>query len=565
MTEMALTPPRTARTDWRSDWRVILLMGAFCVCYSAVGLRMAVLAATEPEEPQLAWSSGADRPVRGEIVDRNGALLAANLPAWSLYAHPREIKDPVAVAEALVRIFPEMDRQALIKRLAGKRRFVWIKRPVTPRQKQLVHDLGYPGIHFGNREIRIYPAGRSVAHLMGRVKAAREEVRFAELAGSGGIEQVFDERLSDPGKAGEPLRLSIDLAVQSALRGELQAGMKRLHAKGASAVLMHAKTGEIVSMVSLPDFDPNEAPRLFRGPADENPRFNRAAQGVYELGSTFKTLTVAMAMETGVAKPDTMIKTPPSLRYGRFTIRDLYKMKPEMALEDILVKSSNVGTARVSMMVGTRRFKSYMKKLGFLERTGLEIAESRAGKPLLPPYWTDLSTMTISYGHGLAASAVHLAASYATLANGGVRVMPSLLAGGRKPGKRVFSEKTAGETLRIMREVVVRGTAKRAEVPGYDVGGKTGTAEKPSNGRYDSKRVISTFASVFPIRDPQYVLVVSLDEPEDRSGRRPVRSAGRTAVPVAADIIRRTAPILGLRPLQELPLETTPTLAVAVE
>ncbi|MEO1494223.1 MAG: penicillin-binding protein 2 [Pseudomonadota bacterium] len=551
MTDFATSQSR-GRTAVRGDMRLILLMVVICVCYAAVGLRMGVLALTDPVEPTLARSGDAGRPVRGDIVDRNGQLLAANLPGWSLYAHPHEMKDPVLVADALSGVFPSMDRDDLIKKLTGKRRFVWIKRPVSPRERQAVHELGYPGLHFGAREIRIYPAGRTAGHIVGGVKAEREGVRFAEFVGSAGIEKHFDARLRDPAKAAEPLRLSIDITAQAAMRQAMAAGIERFTAKGASAVLMKVKTGEIVALASLPDFDPNDRPEGFRGAAELNPRFNRVAQGRYELGSTFKVLTAAMALETGVANDATLVKTPPALKYGRHNIRDFYRMPKQMSVEEIVVKSSNVGSARLSMMIGTRRFKDYLRKLGFFDPSGLELSEAARAKPLLPERWTDLSSMTISFGHGLAASPVHLAAAFATLANDGRRVHPTLIAGGTepdKPGKRVFSSATSKRMLEVMRQVVVRGTARRTDLPGYEIGGKTGTAEKVRpGGGYFSDRVISTFAAVFPTTEPEYVLIISLDEPTDRSGPKPVRSAGRTAVPVAADIIARVAPILDMRP-----------------
>lgn len=565
MTDIAPNGGGRGRLARRGDWRIILMIAVFCMCYAAVGLRMGLLAASDPVEPRLARADGGIRPVRGTIVDRNGNLLAANLPAWSLYAHPRDIADPVAVAGELSRIFPEIDRDVLLRKLSGKNRFAWIKRPITPREKQLVHDLGFPGLYFGNREMRIYPTRRATAHIVGGVKAEREDVRYAELAGAGGIEQHLDERLRDPSQVEEPLRLSLDLTVQQAVREELAAGVERLTAKGAAAVLMKVRTGEIVALVSLPDFDPNERPEFHRGDPSLNPRFNRAAQGRYELGSTFKVLTAAMALDARVANADTIIQTPPRLRYGRHSIGDSHRMKPEMPVEDVIVKSSNVGAARIALMVGTPRFKDYLGKLGFFDPSGLELTEAAQTDTLEPQRWTDLSTITISFGHGLAASPVHLAAAYATLANDGVRVYPSLLAGGRPLGERVFSQQTSREMLRIMREVVSRGTARRADVEGYEIGGKTGTAEKAGRGGYDRTRVISTFAAVFPTSRPEYALVVSLDEPTDRSGHVPVRTAGRTAVPVAADIIRRAAPLLGLRPLvPEAPAEIA-TLGVRLE
>jgi cell division protein FtsI (penicillin-binding protein 3) len=547
MTELA---PPVSKQASKSDWRLILLMACFCLCYVAVGLKMGTMASTDPAEPRSSRSDPANRPVRAEIVDREGRLLAANLPAWSLYAHPHEIKDPVAVADMLDPIFPEIDRETLLRKLSGKSRFVWIKRPVTPRERQLVHDLGQPGLFFGNREIRVYPAGPAMAHIVGGVTPKAEGVHFAELVGSGGVEQHFDARLRDPASAAEPLRLSLDLSVQQAVRAELVAGMKAFHAKGAAGVLMNARTGEIVSLVSLPDFDPNVRPQVHAGDPAFHPRFNRAAQGRYELGSTFKVLTAAMALEERIVNANTTIQTPRKLRYGRHTIGDSHRMDPEMTFEDVIVESSNVGTARVAMMLGTRRFRDYLSRLGMFEPSGLELTEAAEAKTLLPGRWTDLSTMTISFGHGLAASPVHLAAAYATIANGGVRVHPTLVAGQSRAGERVFSEAVSREMLRIMREVVVRGTARRGDVPGYLVGGKTGTAEKVINGAYSRKKVIATFAAVFPVNNPKYVLIVSLDEAEDRSGRTPSRSAGRTAVPVAAGIVRRIAPLLGMRPLR---------------
>ena len=539
-----------AATRPRDDWRLIVVMLALLLVYTAVGVRMGLMALNEPVEPQLARGAGMATPVRGEIVDRNGNLLAANLPAFSLYAHPREIKDAAAVARDLAAIFPDMSAEQLIKRLSRGSRFVWIKRPITPRQRQRVLDLGYPGLKFGSRTMRIYPAGRTVAHIVGNVRAGNEDVRFAELVGAGGVEGYFDERLRDPARLGAPLELSIDLTVQAALRDVLAAGMAQFTAKGAMGVLMDVRTGELLALVSLPDFDPNRAPEPFNGPPEFNPRFNRTVQGRYELGSTFKVLTAAFALESGVVGPETLIETGSALTYGRYRIRDMHRMPPEMTVTDIVVRSSNVGAARLALRVGTPRLKDYFKRLGFFEPLPLELAEAEHAPPLLPPKWTDLSSMTISFGHGIAVSPVHLAAAFATLAGGGKRVLPTLIKGGAEPTERVFSPETARTMMQIIREVVRRGTGRRTNLPGYEVGGKTGTADKvrPGGGYYKS-RVIATFASVFPTSNPRYALVISLDEPVDLSGPKPKREASRTAVPVTAAAIRRIAPLLGMRPL----------------
>jgi cell division protein FtsI (penicillin-binding protein 3) len=273
----------------------------FVLVYSAVGVRMGMMAMDEPVEPRLARDGVGATPVRGEITDRHGTLLAANLPAFSLYAHPREIKNPADVAQGLVGIFPEMDVAALTATLSRESGFVWVKRPITPAQRQKVLDLGYPGLQFGVRTMRVYPAGRTVAHIVGGVRAENEDVRYTELAGAGGVEGFFDERLRDPARIGTPLSLSLDLSVQNALRDTLSAGVKQFDAKGAAGVLMDIRTGEVLALVSLPDFDPNGAPAAFQGPAELNPRFNRVAQGRYELGSTFKVFTAAFALEAGAA------------------------------------------------------------------------------------------------------------------------------------------------------------------------------------------------------------------------------------------------------------------------
>lgn len=534
----------------RGDWRIILLMAGFSLCYFAVAIRMFMLATVEPAEPQLARGSGGTLPVRGEIVDREGRLLAGNLPAWSLYAHPHSIKDPALAARELAQIFPDLPEAELLRRLTRGSRFVWIKRPITPREKQAVHELGMPGLYFGNREMRVYPAGAAVAHVMGRVRPAREGVHYAELVGAGGVEGYFDERLRDPEQSGQPLRLSLDLGAQQAMRQALSRGVTNLTAKGGAAILMKVRTGEIIAMVSLPDFDPNDDPKPFLGDPGDNPRFNRAAQARYELGSVLKVLTASIALETGAANLATLVETPPMLRYGRHSIRDLYRMPPAMSVEEIVVKSSNVGSAKLALAVGTPKFREHLGQFGMLEPTGIELAGVSELDTLVPSRWTDLSTVTIAFGHGLAASPLHLAAAMATIANGGVRVYPSLIAGGRGPGPRVLSEETASEMVRIMRQVVAKGTATRADVPGYEVGGKTGTADKVSpTGGYARNKVMSTFAAVFPSSNPEYALVVSLDEPEDRSGAVPARTAGRTAAPVAAEIIRRTMAVMGIRPL----------------
>lgn len=540
------------RARRRAEGRLLVLAVMFFAAFGVVGGRMAVLASSEPAEPRTSVAGSQIQAQRADIVDREGRILATNFDTHSLYAQPQQMVDPEQAAEKLAEIFPDLKRDELLADFTGKRKFLWIKRKLSPEQKQAVHDIGEPGLLFGPREMRLYPNGRLAAHVLGGAGFGREGVHAAEVIGVAGIELFFDERLRDPARAHEPLTLSLDLSVQAAMERVLYGGMKIMNAKGAAGILMNVHTGEVVAVASLPDFDPNDRPALpVSGSPSDSPLFNRAVQGVYELGSTFKVFAVAQALELGLVSPSTMIDTTSPMIWGRFRIRDFHNYGPELSVTKVIVKSSNVGTARMAMEIGGTRQRAFLEQLGFMEASPLEISEAARSRPLLPKKWSELSTMTISYGHGLSTTPMHLAAAYATIANGGHRVSPTLL---RNPdaelGERVISTQTSAAMRKMLREVVTEGTASLGEVPGYAVGGKTGTADKPkeNGGGYYKDKVVATFASMFPAHDPQYVLVVTLDEPVETSGDEPRRTAGWTAVPIAAEIIRRVAPLMGLRP-----------------
>jgi len=547
----------------RAEGRLLMLGVIFLAAFLAVGVRMGSLAATVPSEPRASTSGAAIVAQRADITDRNGNILATNLATHSLYAQPPNMVDPDRAARELAEIFPDLDEERLLKDFTGKRKFLWIKKKISPEQMQRVHDIGDPGLLFGPREMRLYPNGMLAAHVLGGAGFGREGVQSAEVVGRAGVEKSFDSWLRDPANEGAPLRLSLDLTVQAAVERVLAGGMKLMNAKGAAAVLMDAHTGEVVSLVSLPDFDPNERPNPpTKGDPSDSPLFDRAVQGLYELGSTFKPLTVAQALEERLVTPNTMVETKGPMVWGRYRIRDFHNYGAQLSVTDVLVKSSNIGTAHISLQIGGARQKAFLGSLGFLQPTTLELVEAPSAQPLYPQKWSEISTMTISYGHGLSASPLHLAAAYATLANDGVRVYPTILAGGGRPGERVMSQSTARAVRGMLRQVVQRGTATLGDVEGYEVGGKTGTADKPKpTGGYYKDKVISTFACMFPAQDPEYVLVVTLDEPEDRTGPEPRRTAGWTAVPVGAEIIRRAAPLLGLRPAIESSLGFGVTLA----
>ncbi|MDA7427496.1 penicillin-binding protein 2 [Primorskyibacter aestuariivivens] len=540
----------------RAEQRLLLLGIMFFCAFMVIGARMGDLAASEPAEPRAASGGASIVAQRADIVDRKGRILATNMETHSLYAHPQQMIEPERAAEELGKIFPEIDVADLKKRFTSDRKFLWVRKKLSPEQKQAVHDIGEPGLLFGPREMRLYPNGPIAAHVLGGTRFGQEGVHSAEVVGTAGIERFYDDVLRDPAREGAPLELSLDLTIQAAAEKVLYGGMKIMNAKGAAMVLMDAHSGEIVSLASLPDFDPNDRPLPATGNDPSiSPLFNRAVQGVYELGSTFKIFASAQALDLGLVNPSTMIDIRGPLKWGKHKIRDFHNYGRELDVTRIIVKSSNIGTARLAQMVGATRQKEFLEQLGFLDITPVELQEAKRAKPLLPPNWSELSAMTISYGHGISTSPLHLAAGYAAIANGGYTVKPTLLRqNSAKYGPRVLSAQAAEASRAMLRLVVSHpdGTANFGDVPGYGVAGKTGTADKPKpTGGYYEDKVIATFASIFPISDPKYVLVLVLDEPEIHAAGELRRTAGWTAVPVAAEMIERLAPLLGLRPAIE--------------
>lgn len=537
----------------RAEGRLVVLAGLFLCAFAVVGLRMGSLAASEPSEPRASAPGAPIIAARADILDRRGRVLATNLATRALYAQPRMMIDPAHAARELARIFPDLDEARLLKDFTSARKFLWIKKKISPEQQQAVHDIGEPGLLFGPRDMRLYPNGALMAHVLGGAGFGREGVNAAEVVGVAGVEKYFDARLRDPGRADTPLVLSLDLSVQAAVEDVLSGGMKLVGAKGAAAVLLEARTGEIVAMASLPDFDPNNRPRpLTAGSAADSPLFNRAVQGVYELGSTFKIFAATQAVDLGLVSPETMIDTKGPMRVAGYTIGEFRnKNYGELSVTDVIVHSSNRGTAKLALMVGPERQRAFLEALGLTAPTPVELVEAAGARPQMPPRWGKLSTVTVSYGHGIAVSPLQLAGAYASVVTG-ARVTPTLVhQSAPAPAPALIAPQTARAARQMLREVVRRGTASFAEVPGYDVGGKTGTADKPreQGGGYYPDKVIATFASVFPASDPAYVLVVMLDEPEIEAAGEIRRTAGWTAVPVAAEIIRRVAPLMGLRPV----------------
>lgn len=542
----------------RAQFRLLILCASFVFAFGAIGARMGLMAATEPVEPKSSAPGAEIIAQRADITDRNGRVLATNMTTHAVYAHPKVMVDPKGTAQKLAEIFPELDAKALERRFTDGRSFVWIRKVLSPEQMQKVHEIGDPGLLFGPREMRLYPNGTLAAHVLGGTSFGAEGVHSAEVIGVAGIEKAMDARLRDPAQGGKPLTLSIDLTLQSTIEEVLAAGMGMLNAKGAAAILMDARTGEILALASLPTFDPNDRPAPIvdkNAEPGDSPLFNRAVQGVYELGSTFKIFAVAQAMELGLVNPETMVDANAPMTWGKYKIKEFenHNYGPLLSVTDVIAKSSNVGTAHIALMIGPLRQQAFLKSMGFFEPTPVELVEAPGAKPLIPKKWPEIVTITTSYGHGMSASPMHLAAAYAAIANGGVMIKPTLLKrDGPTTGVRVMSEKTALDSVAMLRRVVTEGTASLGDVPGYEVAGKTGTADKPKKtGGYYKDKVVNTFAAMFPASNPQYVLIVTLDEPQDDTLSQTRRTAGWTAVPVAAEIIRRVAPLMGLRPKLE--------------
>ncbi|WP_128253561.1 peptidoglycan D,D-transpeptidase FtsI family protein [Falsirhodobacter deserti] len=541
------------RGRMRAEGRLLFMGIAFFRLFTIIGVRLGILASTEPAEPRLALPGSEISANRADITDREGRVLATNLQTYALYAHPQDMIDPHHVATELAELFPELDAAALERRFTDGRKFMWIRKKLSPEQMQAVHDIGDPGLLFGPRQMRLYPNGHLASHILGGATFGAEGVASAEVIGMAGIEKFEDDRLRDPARP-EPLALSIDMTLQQAVTDVLGAGMKMMNAKGAAAVLMDVHTGEVLSLVSLPDFDPNNRPApILTGDPGDSPLFNRAVQGVYELGSTFKIFTAANAIQLGLVTPDTIIDGTAPLIWGKYRINEFQGHNYGIqTVSEVIERSSNVGTARIALEIGGERQKAFMRSLGLFDPSPVELVEAPGARPIVPPRWPDIVTITTSYGHGIAASPMNLAAAYAAIANGGTRVSPTLLRReGPVQGERVMSEGTARDAVNMLRRVVTNGSASFARIPGYPVGGKTGTADKPNpQGGYYKDRVVTSFASLFPTNDPKYVLVVTLDEPSDNTLSKPRRAAGWTAVPVAAEVIRRVVPLMGLRPVE---------------
>ncbi len=483
-------------------------------------------------------ADGTPHGPRATVTDRNGEILAVSLPTVSLFANPREMIDPAEAAHRIKGVLPRLDEDQARARLASGKQFVYLERQITRREELAINALGIPGVYFQPTERRRYPLGRVAAQVLGGVDV--------DTHGVAGVEKAFDKRLRDDAT---PLRLSIDVRVQAALRDELERAKDEFTAIGACGIVMDVRTGEVIAMVSLPDYDANRF-----GDTAPDDRFNRAVTGMYEPGSTFKLQTASMALNDHTAKLWDMFDAANPIHIGRFTITDFEGKHRFLYMPEVLAYSSNLGAAHIAMTVGAERQRDWLRSMGMFNRIGIELPE--AGLPIVPPEknWGESTVMTVGFGHGIAVSPLHVVRGTAAVANGGIRVQPTILAkdanADAQPiqGTRVMDQATSDTMRKLMRLVVTDGYGKPADVPGYFVGGKTGTAEKTSGHGYKKHANVSAFMSVFPMNAPRYAVYFMLDEPHGNKSTGGYSTAGAVSAPAAGRVIARIAPMLGLFP-----------------
>ena len=479
-------------------------------------------------------------PERGDILDRDGQPLAQTIDAWTIGLQPgKVIGNKLDLARKMADLMPEKDEAAYLKMLRSDRKFYYLRRRAPPRLVAAINALGEPGLALEREPDRLYPQTALAAHVVG----------FTDIDGKGnaGIERAFEEQLSDPARRDQPVVLSISSRVQQALEHELMDAMTNFSAIGAAGIIMDIHTGEVLALTSLPQLNPNAA-----GKGSPEARFNRATLGVYELGSTFKPFTVAMAMDAGIIKSmGQMYSCPKALHIAGRTINDTHPFGRACSVAEIMQESSNIGTALIADQIGATRQKAFLDKMGFLAPIKVELKER--GRTLTPgKNWNQIETLTVGYGHGIAVTPLHLATGYATLFNGGIYRPATVLKVDRNrpvpQGHRVFTEDTSYKMRSLLRLVVTEGTGRKADAPGYRVGGKTGTAEKIIGGHYSKTSVVTSFAGVFPMDEPRYVMVVMLDEPKATAETYGFRTAGWNVAPVVSKTVSRIAPMLGVRP-----------------
>lgn len=516
--------------------RITLMSGCFLLVYLILALRALDLSVLQSQsyDPEKPSNIAAAPVLRADIIDRNGVLLATTLKAPSLFADTNLISDPEGAAKSLTQIFPDLSYGDTLQKLQSGRSFVWLKRNITPQEKARILEIGEPGLNFEDARRRFYPQENLTSHILGYTNI--------DMQGMAGIERGFDNILNE----NKPLQLTIDTRIQHALKREIAAAINEFRAIGGAGVIMDARTGEIIAGVSLPDFNPHA---LSATSADT--KFNRLTLGAYELGSVFKIFSTAYFFETRDMPMSTIFDATEPLKKGRHTIRDFHAQERPLTVPEVFLHSSNIGTAMMTEAAGYEGMKDFYTDLGLLTPLDFEIRET--ARPQVQP-WTEITALTASYGHGVATTPLQVATAVASIVNGGYQVKPTFIKADTPPQNnvRIVSEKTAHRLRQLMRIVVSEGTGGRAKVKGYRVGGKTGTAEKLTNGRYDTNKRISSFIGAFPMNDPQYVVYIMVDEPKGHSGTWGYSTGGWVAAPAVARVITSMTGILGLPPETEM-------------
>ncbi|TCP34673.1 penicillin-binding protein 2 [Sphingomonas sp. BK235] len=543
MTALVARPVRGARAgDQRQQLlatqhlRLMVLMLLFVAGVLVVVGRLTLLGVVAGSDR---GASVAAAVPRGDIVDRNGAPLARTIDAWTIGVHPKKlIGDPSEIARKLAELMPEKgDRSWFYAQITKPVSFTYLQRRASPALVEAVNAIGEPGIVFERETQRLYPQSTLAAHALGFISGGH---------GMSGIERALDERLTNPATVGQPVALSLDTRVQAALESELGRAMTTFSARGGGGIVLDVHTGEVLAMVSMPTFNPNRV-----GMSGTDQLRNLTTQSVFELGSTFKPITMATAIDTGVVTSmEARFDATHPLQVGRYTIHDERgDPKRWLNMAETLIYSSNVATARVADEVGQQRMETMFRKLGFDTRPDIEVREK--GRPLWPKYWARTTTMTTAFGHGIAVTPLHLANAYAALVNGGTWRPATLLKlqpGHAPVGRRVISEATSARMRQMLRLIVMRGTGRKGDAPGYRVGGKTGTAEAAVAGGYDRSRNVATFVAAFPMDEPRYVVLAMLDSPQGTKETFGWKTAAWNAAPVVGRTIARVGSLLGVVP-----------------
>jgi cell division protein FtsI (penicillin-binding protein 3) len=531
--------------------RVGLAIVAFVGVYAIIAFRLVMFGViADSRAPHRAVVGDAVATARPDIRDRNGEILATDVRVPSLYGEPRRIIDVDEAVELLTADLPDLDATELRERLSSKRGFVWLKRDITSEQEKEIYRQGLPGIGFLDENKRTYPNGPEISHLIGHVNIDNQGIAGMEKwLDSHGLAALHMAGLATD-RLQNPVVLAVDLRVEHALRDELVTARTQFHALAAAGLVLNVNTGEIVAMVSEPDYDPNN-PREALDPS----RINRLTTGVYEMGSTFKAFTVAMALDSGKVTLNSSFDARMPLQMGRFLIHDFEAQHRILTVPEIFTYSSNIGAARIALSLGTDTQKAFLKKMGQLDRLRTELPES--AEPILPRRWSELTTATIAFGHGLSVAPLQAVMGVAAIMNGGILIPPTFLkrseAEAAQLGQRVIKPQTSEMMRYLMRLNVEKGTARKADVPGYYIGGKTGTADKVVNGRYSKSKVLTDFMAIMPADHPRYLLLIMVDEPKTTPETHGFTTSGWNAVPVGGRVVARIAPLLGIEPRMDLP------------